>query len=387
MKRETGDRDELVCNAPSTRSARAPWRSLLAALALLAVGALWLESGPGLTKRPSRPAFLTREVTQSPLQHAIAVRVASSKAREFQPVVTLQGTTGAARHVTLRSELDGRIVELPVDKGNFVAQGAVVARVSIGNHQARLREVEAQLKHRILEYEATTRLHAKGYRAQTKLAEAQAKLESSRADLVRARKAIADTQIRAPFAGVLNQRAVEIGDYVEVGDSIALVIDLATIVVRGRVPERERAMLSPGQPASAQFLDATTVHGAVRYVSAIADPDTRTYMVEVELPNTQRTIVVGQSVQLRIPASSVAAHQIPASILTVDETGRLAVKLIGDDERVFLQAVTLLSQTRTGVWVSGLPAQCRIIVIGQESVAAGDMVKAVDVGPVRALVH
>ena len=395
MKRDTEDsppaaHEQASIDTPQTppRSApRTPWAALLTALVLLGLGVVWFESGPGLTKRPSRPAFVTREAGPNPHQRAITVRVANARARDFQPAVTLQGSTGAARHVTLRSELDGRIVDVPTDKGEFVRQGEVIVRIAAASHQARLREVEAQLKHRMLEYEAASRLHEQGYRAQTNLALAQANLEAARAARERARKAITDTQIRAPSPGVLNQRDVEIGDYVKVGDPIAVVIDLQTIVVRGRVPERERAMLKLRQRATAQFLNATSAQGTLRYISAVADADTRTYMVEVELPNPQRTIVDGQSVQLNIPGARVAAHQIPASILTVDDDGRLGVKLLGADERVSFAPITVLSQSRAGAWVTGLPAQCRIIVVGQEFVASGDVVSAVDVGPLRALVH
>jgi multidrug efflux system membrane fusion protein len=357
--------------------------TVLVAIVLVVLGVIWFATGPGLTKRPSRPAFISRSAADLPAPTATSVRVASSQAQAFAPAVVVHGITDAIRQVTLRSEIDGLIVALPIARGEAVGEGEEVARIAVGNRQAHLREADARLEHRVLQHEATARLHKQGYRAEAELAEAQALLESARREREQALKALADTRIRAPFSGVLERRNVELGDYVDVGDEVASVLDLNEVIVRARVAERERARLRIGQPAVARLLDGRDVEGQVHYMSAVADEQTRTFDVEIRLKNSQRTIVAGQSVQLTIPGASVAAHRIPSSVLGVDESGRLGVKLVDRQARVNFRTVEVLAQTGTGVWAANLPENTQLIVFGQELVEVGDVVNVVDIGPLR----
>ena len=357
------------------------WGAIAFAGLLVVAAVAWIFTGTGMLVRPTKGIAFTSTGSGADTDAVpITVRVARSRAREHQSLITTQATTRAARTVTVRSEIEGRIVALGIDKGETVDKDTVVARVSVGDREARLREVEALVEQRRLEHQATLKLHAKGYNAQTKLAEATAKLEAARADRSRARKALADTVIRAPFAGIVSERPVEIGDFVKPGEAIAKIAELGTIHVRGTIPERERSNVKTGLPANVRFLDGTTRTGNIRFIASVADPSTRTYGIEVELDNADFELFDGQTVELSIPVAKVRAHQVPASILILHADGRLGVLRVNQEDRVVFQAAQVLAQNRHGVWLAGLPDEARLIVVGQAFVADGDKVTTEDAG-------
>ena len=379
-------------NTSSAVATHKPIVSLLLAVAVLGVAVVWLTSGPGLIKRPPRPVFITRDASEQATQAIMAVRVATSTAQPYQAEVLVQGTSAATRTLTLRSELAGRIVALAFAKGEPVLAGELVVQLDDENHRTHLSEVQAQLKYRRLEYEASTRLHSRGLSAQTKLAESRARLEAARAEHKRALKKIADSKINAPFAGTLNTRAVEIGDYVRVADALATLVDLSNVIVRASVSERERTMLKAGQTVFGNFKtnnhggDKTASRqGVLRYISSVADASTHTYAIEAEFVNESGELIDGQSVLLQLPGPQIAAHLLPASALTLNTDGVLGVKLIDNKQQVSFQETTVIAQTRAGSWVINLPKQCQVVVVGQDSIAANDTVKPVDVGSMRSL--
>src|SRR5690606_27870927 len=106
---------------------------------------------------------------------------------------------------------------------------------------------------------AAQQLAEKGFRSETKLAESQANLKTAKANLKNMEIDLANTYIRAPFDGVLEDRLVEKGDYVKVGDVMAKVIDLDPIYVTGGITEQDIHKVHQGQKAYAKLLDGRVV--------------------------------------------------------------------------------------------------------------------------------
>jgi len=117
-------------------------------------------------------------------------------------------------------------------------------------------------------------------------------------------------------------------------------------------------------------------HGRIAFIAAIADQATRTFRVEVEAPNAERTLVDGLTAEIHLPLGSAAAHRIsPASISLADD-GRLGVKIVSDNRVRFLP-VQITSTDADAFWVQGLPQQAHIITIGHDFVVDGQLVRAV----------
>ncbi len=147
-----------------------------------------------------------------------------------------------------------------------------------------------------------------------------------------------------------------------------------------QVPQHNVNRVQVGGPAHVSFVDGSEHTGTVRYISARADTTTRTFRVEITVPNEERVLPSGVSVQVRIPVEQVMAQRISPALIGLDERGRLGVKTVDTDERVAFHEVDVVRADADGVWVTGLPEDARIITIGQGFVNAGEPVRVVDEG-------
>ena len=93
--------------------------------------------------------------------------------------------------------------------------------------------------------------------------------------------------------------------------------------------------------------------------------------MEIDVPNPDLSIRDGQTAEIAIAAAGVEAHLLPQSALTLNDDGTLGVRMINAENTVEFAAVDLLRDTPQGIWVTGLPAQANVIVMGQEYVTAG----------------
>ncbi|HEY0647775.1 efflux RND transporter periplasmic adaptor subunit, partial [Phenylobacterium sp.] len=156
-------------------------------------------------------------------------------------------------------------------------------------------------------------------------------------------------------------------------------IELNPLLVVGDAPETEAARLRAGAPARATLVDGQVLAGRVRYVARDADPQTRTYHLEVTVPNPGNAVRSGLSADLRIAAGAGAAHLVPVSALVLDAAGRQGVRYVLADGRVTFSPVTVLEETRDGMWISGLRGSVNVITVGQSFVADGQKVRVAQV--------
>lgn len=354
-------------------------RSILAAVLLSAGLALWLGSRPlsellGLGGRA--PAPLPTPVEAAPSRPLTAVRVTDSAARPVRPELLLSGITEPARMVILRAELAGRIVETPIAQGTRVAAGTPLVRLDPRERPERVRELEAKLAQRELEFAAASRLGARGFQAETRVAEARAALEEVRARLAEARAELERTLIRAPFAGRLERRLVEVGDFLEIGQEVAVLVEPRPFLVVARAPESTIGRLVPGLPASARLADGRVLEGRLRFVARRAEDATRTFRVELEIADPPEDLEAGMTARLAIRLEEVPAHRLPASALVLDDAGRVGVRLVEEDDRVRFVAVEIVRAEGGILWLAGLPARARVITTGQGFVGEGERVLA-----------
>ncbi len=352
-------------------------RSFLIAIVLAVAAAAWIGSGqlgdPGASKASDKPpADLTTEAAVP------SVRVRVQQAQVRQARITLRGQTEADRKIDIKAETKGRIVELDAEKGRLVEAGALLARIDADERPARLAEARSRLKQRQIEFEANTQLTQKGFRAETQLAAAQANLDEAKTAVKAALMAMDDISIEAPFAGTIVARYVEIGDFVEMGDPVARLIDLDPLLVVVQVSERDAGRLKTGALASARLIDGQAVEGVVSYISPEADPETRTFRVEAEVENLDGKLSDGASAEVTLPLLQVVAHLISPAILTLSDSGQIGVKTLGPGNRVVFIPVKVIDEEPAGVWISGLPDRAILITVGQEFINDGQAVRPID---------
>lgn len=302
---------------------------------------------------------------------AVRVVAQTSEARAITDAVILRGETRASRAVDLRAETGGRVVSEPLRRGNAVAADQVICRIDPGTRDAALAEAEARLADARLNFDAADRLSQDGFASTTRRATAEANLRSAEAGVAAARKEIERLTITAPFAGILEDDSAEIGSLLQPGSLCATVMQLDPIRLLGFVPETEVDRIALDAPAGARLATGREVTGRVSFISRAADPATRTFRVDIDVPNPDLSIRDGQTAEIMIAAPGASAHLLPQSALTLNDDGALGVRLVDADNIARFAPVTLLRDTGQGVWVSGLAERVDVIVVGQEFVTDG----------------
>lgn len=346
--------------------------TLAAAIAFAAIA--WVLSGQiGADEKPA---------ARKPAQDAAAVvpqvRVAWVEAEERVNALIVNGATAAVRKVDLRAETIGRIVAVGAEKGAVVAKGDAIVRLAPDDRDARLAEARALVRQRQIEADAARQLQQKGFRPDTAVAASDAALEAARAQLAHIELDIARTVLRAPFAGTLDRRPAEIGTYVKEGDLVATLIDLDPILVVAQVSERDIGKLTLGKPGQARLITGETVEGTIRYIAAAAEAATRTFRVELAVPNADRWLADGVSAQLRLPLPPTRAHRVSPALISLGDDGSIGVKSVGEGDRVIFHTVTIAGDGPEGIWLTGLPPRVRLITVGQEFVKPGQRVQPVE---------
>ncbi|MGB7214166.1 MAG: efflux RND transporter periplasmic adaptor subunit [Gammaproteobacteria bacterium] len=349
------------------------------AVGLVAAVVLWMLSGLVGDAGTSTPAGIGSPSTESgaaPDREALPVTVARSKAAPVVREIVVSGRIEPNRIVEVKAETEGRIVALGVERGRPIRAGELIARIDVRDREAAVAEAEKLVEHRRLQHQAAMSLEGQRLIAEVQIAEAAALLATAEAQLERARLDLARTSITAPFDGVLDERDVELGDYVGIGDSIGRVADIDPLLAVGEISEREIGFVEVGMPGRAQLADGTILEGIVRYVSPVADSATRTFRVEIALPNPEHR-PAGTTAELRIPAREIEAHFLSPAVLTLDEAGNIGVKIVDVSNKVRFHEVAIVRSASDGIWVTGLPDEALVITVGQGFVAVGETVKPV----------
>jgi multidrug efflux system membrane fusion protein len=219
-------------------------------------------------------------------------------------------------------------------------------------------------------------LLGKGLANSADLAAAKSDLASAEASYTDTSIQLAATRVRAPFAGLLNDRFVEIGDLVHDGTELFHLLDLNPYLVVAHLAEQQAKSVQVGQTANATLINGQSVSGTLRYLSVLADPNTRTFAAELAIPNPERAAVpVGSTAKLRIPQGNSDLYHLSPSLLVIDLEGQLGVKAVNERDEVIFVPVSLYESDASGLWVKGLVPGTRLITRGAGFVAEGERVK------------
>lgn len=352
--------------------------------AIIVVVAVWLVSG-SFGNEEQEILSADSAIAESAAAKN-AVRVRSQSAELVLRTITVNGKTAPARVVSLTAETDGRIETIGAARGASIERGSIIVSLDERDRTARLAQAAATVKQREVEYEGRLKLKSESYVSEAQLQEAVAMLETARAELIRAKLDLGYMNIRAPFGGAIQSRDVEVGDFVKRGDPIATFVDNRTIIVSANLSEFDARYVEVGDIAEASLATGETVKGQIRYIAPVADEATRTFGVEMEIDNSDGSLRVGGTAELRIPAEEVLAHRISASLLTLDDAGNVGVKIINEQGLVEFVVADIALSSNEGIWLAGLPQSATIITVGQGYVANGALVNAVPEGDVKTAV-
>ena len=347
-----------------------PW---ILAVAIAVAVVVWMVSGQSPSTTPDE---VSSADVQGTTKHP-TVLVREQTAEPVTRFVILNGRTAPARIVELKAETEGRVEKIGAARGDQMNTGTMIAHLDSRDRQSRLDEARATVTQRELEYEARQSLKEESYISDSQLAEGLAQLEAARAELKRAELDLTHMIIQAPFDGALQERMVEVGDYVTAGDPVATFVENQTLIVTGSVSENDIAAVETGMPGEAALVTGQDVAGTVRYVAPVAQDNTRTFTVELEVSNPDGKLPAGVTAEIRLPVGTVKAHKISPALLTLDDKGNLGVKTVDTTGMVVFNRADISTSSSDGIWILGLPEQASIIVQGQGFVKPGELVDAI----------
>lgn len=355
----------------------------LAAATVLIGFAAWVATGEfssvgSAAQEPApEPAAAEQQVEAAPT----TVAVVKPEHEMHSRAIRVAGHTEADKRSVLATRTAGIIAELAVDKGDRVEEGDLILKLDAEGKEAAVTTAEQLLAQRKAETEAAEKLAKTGNlprlqldQSRSALAQAQSQLEVAQAELER-------TRVLAPFGGLIDKVPVEQGAAVAQGGEVATLLKLDPIIAVGEISERDIGYVSIGDKADVRLVDDRIVHGKVRYISRDASAQTRTFRIEVAVPNENFEIPAGMTVEIDLAAQPTDSVILPRSVVTLGDKGALGIRAVDKDNKVVFYPIDLVDDTPKGLVLAGIPQDARVIVAGQALVTEGDVVDPVKANP------
>lgn len=355
---------------------RLPRHRVLAFVVFL-LAALWVLTGKfaavGSEAGHAAEAKAAEPVVETPKRTVAVVR---ADVVDFARQIRVSAVTEADKLAILAAKSSGIVQSLGAAAGQTVAQGSIVLQLDGADVLAAVKTAEDQLAQAAEQLEVGEALNAKGSLPETQITTRRATKSAAEAALSQAQAAADRLALTAPFAGTLDAVNVEVGEWVQAGTPIATLISLDPIVVKAEVSERDVAHVAVGAKAIVRLISGAEMEGTVRHLARKASDKTRTFALEVDLPNPEGAIPSGLTAEVRLFAATVPALTVPRSVLTINEAGEIGLRIVDDAEKATFLKVELIDDTEEGFVISGVPAGARVIVAGQDLVRDGDAVIA-----------
>ncbi len=344
---------------------------------------------------------------------------------EIEESITLQGQTIHNRTIDIKSETTGNIINKNYKRGKIVTSDEILVEISMEDRQELLNsytqelkrnkkeilinekkrdnsiyKIKEQIKLYEIEYQSAKQLIDKGLSSKSKLSLASfnlanaksnlrdielnyqsqyANLESQMANIKSKIKKITididNTKISSPFEGIINDSYVELGDYVRPGDVLFNLVDLNPIKIQGYLSETDVNNIKIGTQAAVRTSNSITKTGKITFISPTAETATRTFEITVEANNDDLLFKSGITASIKIRGSSIKAHKISPSILTLQDDGTVGIKAIDGNNKVVFYPIKKEIDTIDGMWVSGLPDEVKLIITGQEYITVGQTIE------------
>lgn len=345
------------------------------ALVVFVAAALWVATGHfaavGSEASKATEAKAAEPVPAAPKRTVAVVR---AEVADYARLIRISGVTEADKLAVLAARSNGVVQSLAAEPGDSVERGAVVMLLEGEDVRAAVKTAQDQLAQAAEQLAVGEALNAKGSLPETQLTARRAAKSAAEGALSQAQAAADRLSLVAPFSGTVDAVNVEQGEWVQQGTPIATLISLDPIIVKAEVAERDVAHVSVGAKALVRLVSGVELEGTVKHLARKASDKTRTFALEVDLPNPDGAIPSGMTAELRLTAATQPALTVPRSVLTLNEAGQIGLRVVQDGDIAAFLPVDLIDDTEAGFVVTGVPQGTRVIVAGQDLVRNGDPV-------------
>lgn len=336
---------------------------------------LTLLSGCSPEDGPSPPPS-----PQQPDVKSTTVRVQTISPQDLEEPISLPGSLEAWEDLTLAAEVAGPIDQVGPDEGEQIKTGETILTIDSVSLRANLEKAKADAELKRATMQRLARLAAENLVSQQEHDNSVTAFEAARQDLELARITLDKSSVRSPINGILDRRFVERGEYIKVGDPVALVVQVDRLKALVDVPEKDVRYLYPGEAVRVIQTQIDTGEelqrpGKLVHLAYKADPLTRTYRAKVEVDNRDGQLRPGMIVRIEaLRRHHKDAIAIPLYAV-VDLDGR-KVAFVEEDGKAVLHPLTIDRVIDDqAVILKGLEIGQRLIVRGQQLLADGNAVE------------
>jgi membrane fusion protein (multidrug efflux system) len=304
--------------------------------------------------------------------------VIEAKAQAVSESLSLVGTVAANEIVEIKSETDGTVEKILVTEGQQVNPGDLLVKLDDSKFAAAVAEAEANFKLSQANHERSKQLFRDKLISQQEFDQIAAQFQANQAGLDLKRRQLRDTQIRAPFGGVVGARQVSPGQVIGKNTTLTWLVDLDPVKVEVNVPERYLSQVAVGQAMEfgvAAFPN-DRFKGELYFISPQLDAPTRTALVKARIPNPGHKLKGGMfanlalTLRLRdsaivVPEPALVSNGDEVTVFIVDEKGAAQVRPVKIGLRLAGKAEVL----------SGIQAGEKVVVEGVQKLFPGASVK------------
>lgn len=360
--------------------------SHLVSFAILAGIGGWMFTGDlilGGQADPNAKTISEREATRT--SDTFRVRTTTIQPSSRTEQLDIRGRTQANAMVAVRAETGGTVENRLVKKGQMVVAGDLLCVIDRGVRDTNLDQAKAQLSQAEADYEANKSLVDRGFATKSKLRGLKASMDAAKAAIASASQEISRTEIKATTSGIVQMPMASIGDNLAPGGVCTTLVQSDPMLFTGQVSERDVFDLQLGMPAKIALVGNQTRLGKIKFISPVADAQTRTFSVEIEIENADQSLKDGMTSSAKIDLKPVDAYKLEPSWLTLADDGEVGVRVVDNASLVKFVPVKILSQEQKYIWVNGLKPNTQIITLGQNYVITGQKVEAINAADLKSL--
>jgi multidrug efflux system membrane fusion protein len=305
-----------------------------------------------------------------------SVRIEVVTAQNMPIEVPLRGRTKAKSAVNIVAQTAGIVQSIPVKKGDRVKAGDTLCTLDQGARKLAVDQAQAAVDQAQTAYNANLELVKKGVAAPNTTLAVEAQLKGAQAQRQSAQLELDRTIITTDVAGTVSDPMTTVGTMLGMGQPCATIVELDPMMFVASVPEARIQYAKLGLKAAVTTVTGDKAEGTVTYIAPTANEDTRSFPVEIDLPNPDLKLRDGITAEAIVNVGTAPVHVLPQSVLTLDDDGVLGIRTVEAGNKVAFHPVTIIRDTRDGVWVTGLPFKINVITVGQEFVQPGQIVDA-----------
>jgi RND family efflux transporter MFP subunit len=308
-------------------------------------------------------------VASPPLPPA-AVRLQRVESRQRPATEEVVGTVRARLRSVIEAKVSGKIEKMLVVPGQQVNAGELLAELDAREIQARADQARAVRQQAEADWKRLGALWEQKILSQAEYDSAQSKFRIADASALEADTLMGYTKVSAPFAGVITRKHTDVGDLASPGKPLLEMEDARTLRLEADVPEAvvDRIKLGDKLPVRIAALE-TEREGVVSEIAPAADPNSRTFLVKLDLPSTPG-LRAGQFGRVSMPVGETAALRVPAA--AVVQRGQMELVFVANNGKAQLRLVKTGKQVgQEFEVVSGLSAGEAVVVEGAGQLVDG----------------